>query len=383
MDENAFTLEDSPGELVNADGRLAFDPDPLPPGLDATHDLLDANGRAMYALGRLADLERTIDTPRIILSPFIHHEAASSSQVEGTRVTLSDIYQYDLGEGTEQSPRDRADIAEASNYVQAISEGITELEEGGDLDEDLIQRLHRRLLGGVRGESKQPGTYRDRLVGIGSPDSTGEPRFIPTPASNVPFQMRFLVQYIQQGGQYAPLIDLALVHYQFETIHPFLDGNGRLGRLLIVLLLYEWELLPGPYLYPSAYFNANRDDYVDTLLAVSQRGAWNEWVSFFLDALQTQATDAYEAARELLSLRDQYRDQYRNAGPVLRELVEYLFERPYVTVQVAAESLDRTEAAVNDAMSRLEYDEIVVETTGKQRYRRFQARDVLEIVEPY
>lgn len=383
MDATAFDSEVSPGDLVNADGRLAFDPDPLPPDLDATHDLLDANGQAMYALGRLADLERTIDTPRIILSPFIHREAASSSRVEGTRVTLSDIYRHDLGGEVAQSSHDRADIAEAANYVEAISDGITALEAGEPFDEALIQRLHRQLLGGVRGESKQPGEYRDRLVGVGASDGMGEPSFIPTPASNVPFQMRFLVQYLRQGGQYAPLIDIALVHYQFETIHPFLDGNGRLGRLLIVLLLYEWELLPGPYLYLSAYFNANRDEYVDTLLAVSQRGVWEEWLLFFLDALRTQAEAAYDAAGDLLTLRDQYRGQYRDAGPVLRELVEYLFERPYLTVQIAADGLDRTEAAVNEAMNRLEADGVVVETTGKQRYRRFQARDVLDIVEPY
>jgi Fic family protein len=383
MDATAFDSEGSPGDLVNADGRLAFDPDPLPPDLDATHDLLDANGQAMYALGRLADLERTIDTPRIILSLFIHREAASSSRVEGTRVTLSDIYRHDLGEEVGQSSHDRADIAEAANYVEAISDGITALEAGEVFDEALIQRLHQQLLGGVRGESKQPGEYRDRLVGVGTSDGTGAPSFIPTPASNVPFQMRLLVQYLQQGGQYAPLIDIALVHYQFETIHPFLDGNGRLGRLLIVLLLYEWELLPGPYLYLSAYFNANRDEYVDTLLAVSQRGVWEEWLLFFLDALRTQAEAAYDAARDLLTLRDRYRDQYRDAGPVLRELVEYLFERPYLTVQIAADGLDRTEAAVNEAMNRLETDGVVVETTGKQRYRRFQAHDVLDIVEPY
>lgn len=195
--------------------------------------------------------------------------------------------------------------------------------------------------------------------------------------------MRFLVQYVQQGPTYAPLIDIGLVHYQFETIHPFLDGNGRLGRLLIVLLLNEWDLLPGPYLYPSAYFNANRDEYVEQLLAVSQRGDWRDWVGFVLDAVRTQAEDAYDAAQSLLELRDRYRERYRDAGPVLRELVEYLFERPYLTVQLATEAIDRTEPAVNDAMDRLREDGVVEETTGKQRYRQFEAREIVTIIEPY
>lgn len=383
MEPDQFDIDASPGELVNADGRLGFDPDPLPPDIEATHDLVDANGRAMYALGQLSDLERTIDSPGIILSPFVHREAASSSQVEGTRVTLSDIYQHELGEDDAGSPQHRADIAEAYNYVEAITDGIDALEQATALDENLLQGLHHQLLGGVRGEAKQPGEYRDRIVGIGARTRDDDPAFIPTPASNVPFQMRFLVQYIHQEGAYAPLIDIGLIHYQFETIHPFLDGNGRLGRLLIVLLLYEWGLLPEPYLYPSVYFNANRTEYVDHLLAVSQRGEWHEWLLFFLDAIRTQAADAYDAARDLLTLRDSYRERYRDAGPVLRELVEYLFARPYLTVQIASEALDRTEPAVNNAMDRLLTDGIVEETTGKQRYRRFEAREVVEIIEPY
>lgn len=383
MNPDQFDMDSSPGELVNAEGRLGFDPEPLPSDLQATHDLIEKNGRAMYALGQLSDLERTIESPEIILSPFIHREAASSSQVEGTRVTLSDIYRHDLDEEAADSPRDRADIAEAYNYVEAVTDGIAALERGDGLDEDLLRELHRQLLGGVRGGAKQPGEYRDRIVRIGGRELGDEPAFIPTPASNVTFQMRFLVQYVQQGPTYAPLIDIGLVHYQFETIHPFLDGNGRLGRLLIVLLLNEWDLLPGPYLYPSAYFNANRDEYVDQLLAVSQRGDWQDWVGFVLDAVRTQAEDAYDAAQALLELRDRYREGYRDAGPVLRELVEYLFVRPYLTVQLATEALDRTEPAVNEAMDRLREDAVVEETTGKQRYRQFEAREIVTIIEPY
>lgn len=335
----------------------------------------------MYALGRLSDLERTLDTPEIILSPFIYREAASSSQVEGTRVTLSDIFVHELGEAPGETFHNRADIDEAYNYVEGIKQGINAIERGSSVDETLLRDLHRLLLDDVRGDGKDPGEYRERIVGIGQRNRDGDPVFIPPPASSVPFQMRFLVEYIRQGPSYAPLIDIGLVHYQFETVHPFLDGNGRLGRLLIMLMLYKWELLPGPYLYPSAYFNAQRDEYVGRLLSVSQRGEWDEWLIFFLTAIADQAGDAYESARELLELRDRYRNHYLDAGPVLRELVEYLFERPYLTIPVAVEALEWTYPAVNSAMTQLDTDGVVVEITGKQSNRRFEAREIIDIIE--
>lgn len=377
--------DNPPGEVEMIDGVFAFSPDPLPPDLEATHDLISDNGDGMYALGQLSDLERWLDSPEVILSPLIHREAVDSSNIETTtRLTLSDIYRREAGESPGDTETERADIAEAQNYVEAITTGIKALSDGDQIDRDLLCRLHEILLQGARGERKNPGEFRDDLVGIDEPGTPlREARFVPTPPASIPYALRSLLQYIRSGPQYAPLIDLALIHYQFETIHPFEDGNGRLGRLLVMLTLYKWELLPGPYLYPSSYFNANRDAYLDTLLAVSRDGAWTEWVSFFVQALATQGREAYTVARELLALRDRYRSQYQGQGAVVRELIDFIIEQPYFTEPQAVTALERSQPAVNQAIHTLWDDTVLRETTGQQRNRRYEVPEVLDIVEPY
>ena len=377
--------ENPPGEVEMVDGVFAFSPDPLPPDLESTHDLLTVNGDAMYAVGQLSDLDRWLDSPEVILSPLIHREAVDSSNIETTtRLTLSDIYRREAGEEPGQTETERADITEAQNYVEAITTGIQLLRNGVELDRDLLCQLHEILLQGARGEQKNPGEFRNDLVGIDEPGTPlSEARFVPTPPASIPYALRSLLQYIRSGPTYAPLVDLALIHYQFETIHPFQDGNGRLGRLLVMLALYKWDLLPGPYLYPSSYFNANRDAYLDRLLAVSRDGAWTEWVSFFVQAIAEQGREAYTVARELLALRDRYREQYQGQGAVIRELIDFIIEHPYLTEPQAVAVLERSQPAVNQAIRRLWDDDVLRETTGQQRNRRYEAPAVLDVVEPY
>jgi len=384
MRPNDFA-ENSPGEVEMVDGIFAFSPDPLPPELDATHDLLTENGDAMYAVGQLSDLDTWLDSSEVILSPLIHREAVDSSNIETTtRLTLSDIYRREAGEEPGQTETERADIAEAQNYVEAITTGIDALRDGAELDRDLLCWLHEILLQGARGEQKNPGEFREDLVGIDEPGTPlSEARFVPTPPASIPYALRGLLQYIRSGPTYAPLVDLALIHYQFETIHPFQDGNGRLGRLLVMLTLYKWDLLPGPYLYPSSYFNANRDAYLNRLFAVSRDGAWTEWVSFFVQAIAEQGREAYTVARELLALRDRYRDQYQGQGAVIREFIDFIIEHPYLTEPQAVDGLDRSQPAVNQAIRRLWDDDVLREITGQRRNRRYEVPEVLEIVEPY
>lgn len=377
--------ENPPGEVEMVDGIFAFSPDPLPPDITASHDLLTENGDAMYAVGQLSDLDTWLDSPEVVLSPLIHREAVDSSNIETmTRLTLSDIYRREAGEEPGATATERADIAAAQNYVEAITTGIEALREGAALDRELLCRLHKILLQGARGEQKNPGEFREDLVGIDEPGTPlREARFVPTPPASIPYALRSLLQYIRSGPTYAPLIDLALIHYQFETIHPFQDGNGRLGRLLVMLTLYNWELLPGPYLYPSSYFNANRDAYLNRLLAVSRDGAWAEWVSFFVGAISEQGREAYTVARKLLALRDRYRQQYQGPGVVIREVIDFVIEHPYLTEPQAVDELNRSQPAVNQAIRRLWNDDVLRETTGQQRNRRFEAPEVLEIVEPH
>lgn len=368
-----------------ADGVFAFTPDPLSPDVEPTHELSKLCGEGMYAVGRLSDLERWLDTPEVVLSPMIHREAVDSSNIETrTRLTLSDIYRREAGGRPGTTETERADIQEANNYVEAIETGIQRLRSGGEIDRELICDLHRILLQGARGQEKNPGAFRDTLVGIDEPGTPiSEARFVPAPPTTIPYALENLLQYVRTGPTYPPLIDLALIHYQFETIHPFQDGNGRLGRLLIMLALYDWELLPGPYLYPSAYFNANRDEYLAKLLAVSRKGEWAEWIRFFVQAIVEQGSEAYSVARDLLQLRDEYREQYQGKGQVIKQLIDFIIEQPYFTEKQAVAATPHSQPAINKRIRTLWEDGVVVETTGKERNRQYEATDVLEIVEPY
>ena len=377
---------DAPGDVEMVDGIFSFSPDPLPPDIEPSHELVTLHGDAMYAMGRLADLEVWLDTPEIILSPLVHREATDSSNIETTtRVTLSDLYRREAGETPGGTDTEREDILEAANYVRAITTGINRLRKGQTIDTELLCDLHEILLsGGARGEEKNPGELRDDLVGLGKPGTPlDRVRFVPPSPPSVPYALGNLVQYIKTGPHYAPLVDIALIHYQFETIHPFTDGNGRLGRLLVMLVLFEWDLVPGPYLYPSSYFNVNRDTYLDLLFEVSRDGAWDKWITFFLEALHEQGAEAYDVARELIALRDEYRETYHGEGQVIRDLLDFVIEQPYFTEPQAVDALEWSQPAVNKAIRTLWDDGVLDETTGNQRNRRYQAPDVLEIVEPY
>jgi Fic family protein len=193
--------------------------------------------------------------------------------------------------------------------------------------------------------------------------------------------MQNLETYVQTGGAYQPLIDIGLVHYQFETVHPFRDGNGRMGRLIIMLMMCDEELLPEPYLYPSSYFNRNREEYTDRLLAVSRDNAWEEWLTFFLEGISQQAQEAFSRASELLDLRDEYRERYQDGPNSVSHLAMEVFTKPYLTVNEASELLDMTYGAANNAVSKLEDDGVLEEITGQSRNRVFRAREVFRIIQ--
>ena len=378
MDPADFTR--GPGRIDEYDGLSCYTPPSLPPNLDYTEDLLAVYGDAQYALGRLATLARDIDNPNLLIAPFVHREAATSSQVEGTNVTVSDIYQHEVGAEPARSAAELDDVREAYNYVDAVTQGFDRLDDGETIDVDLVSDLHETLLGGVRGAEERPGELRDVPVYIGSRDGSPEDAaFIPANPDHVPLLLDQLFSYVRRG-EYPPLVDVALVHYTFEAIHPFRDGNGRMGRLLIMLQLYDVGLLPGPYLYLSAYFKRFGDAYREKLLAVSQEGAWEEWVTFVLDAIAEQAIDGYDCGIELTELREAYRDEFPSS-PTTRTLVDYLFEQPYLTGPRAVEATGRSKPAVYDAIERLEATGIVTETTGKQRNKVYEAPEILHVVQ--
>lgn len=377
MNVEQFRSGEMPGELVNSDGDLAFKPSPLPPEIDLEGALLDVFTEATSNVGRLSGIGRRVDNPSMLITPFIYKEAVVSSEIEGTRVTLSDIYEYEAGRSNGPSRPSRNELREVHNYVDALFQGIETIDSGVGLD--VVRTLHDTLMSGVRGDEKHPGEFRETQVYLGGRGA--DARFVPPPPSVVPYAMETLETYVKTGGAFQPLIDIGLVHYQFETIHPFRDGNGRMGRLLVVLMMCTDELLPEPYLYPSSYFNRHREEYTDRLLAVSRDDAWEEWLTFFLRGISRQAEEAFCRASELLDLRDTYRERYRDGANSVSHLAMELFGKPYLTVNEASDLLDVTYGAANNAVGHLEDEGVVEEITGQRRNRVFRAKEVFDVIQ--
>lgn len=380
-----FDEDRMPGSLIDLGNTHAFNPDPLPPSIEIsiTDEVNHAALRAMYAIGRLREIGDRVDNPRMIQLPFLYREAVDSSEIEGTQVTLPDLYTYEVevDEGETDHPNafdsDLRSLQEVTNYVSALERGIDGVREGDGISIDLITELHAILLGrgDVRSHDPTPGEFRDGYVNLRG----GE--FVPTPPSNVPPQMQTVEQYIRTGSEFGDLVDIALVHYQLETIHPFTDGNGRVGRLLIALMLCDRKLLPAPYLHLSGFIKDRKTEYADRLLAVSRQGAWRGWLRFFLDGLARQAEDACLRSTELIELRDSYRARYRDAPASVRTLSMKLFTTPVVTVRSAQRLLECSYPTANRAIERLEDDGVLEEVTGYERNRTYHAVEILDVLE--
>jgi Fic family protein len=376
---NPEDFADGPGRIEYFEETPCYQPASLPPTIDYTDDMLRAYGDARYALGQLSTLHDDIDNENLLIAPFVVREAAMSSQIEGTDVTVSDIVLHEMDDEPRRSAAELRDVREAYNYVEAIRTGFDALDAGRDIDRDLVCELHDALLEDVRGEEKRPGHVRDEIPVMIGPDRHLEnARFVPASPTSVPILLDQLLAYVRKGS-YPPLVDIAITHYQFETIHPFRDGNGRLGRLLIMLQLYRANLLSEPYLYLSAYFNHYRNRYFDMLLDVSQHGAWEDWITFVLNAIAEQAIDAYECGVNLVTLRAEYRDRFPKS-PAVRDVVDHLFEEPYLKAPRAIEATGRSRQAVYDAIERLEEAGIIAELTDKERNRVFEAPEILSLV---
>lgn len=371
----------------------AYFPDKLPPTLDISDDVIREVSRSMWALGRLEGLGSEIDNPGAVFSSFVYKEAEQSSRVEGTAVTVSDIYRYDvdgLETGKTTRSRHEVDVREARNYISALDDAISFLRTAGiereSITTELIKSLHEQLLIGGRSEDADPlpGEFRPghAVIEEQSPEGLGKRiRFVPPKPDTVTRLMDDLERFVQQGSGWPDLIDIAVAHYQFETIHPFKDGNGRVGRLLVVLMLVASGLLHYPMLYLSSYIERHRTEYADRLLAVSEEGAWNEWLQFFLRGIREQAEEAFVRARLLVDKRTGYRQRYASAATSVRELSLALFEDPYFTVREASDRIDVTYQTANNAVDKLETDGVVEEITGNEQNRVFRATEIMDIVE--
>lgn len=341
---NIQQFQNSPaGQLLRiGEGETAywaFVPHPLPPTLDADWELVGQLSEADRALSELAGVGHNLPNPQLLIRPFIHREAVLSSRIEGTRADLQDLYAYEAQQlallGTPPPPE--SDVREVHNYVRALEYGLERVNTL-PVSLRLIRELHERLMEEVRGEAATPGEFRRSQNWIGAPNSTlNQATYVPPPVPEMNAALDAFEKYVHSAETHPPLIRLALIHYQFEAIHPFLDGNGRIGRLLISLLLVNWKLLPLPLLYLSAYFERHRQTYYDHLLAVSERGAWRDWLLFFLHGVSEQARDAARRARRLQDLQREWRQQVTRArsSALLLRLVDSLFEAPVLTIPQA------------------------------------------------
>ena len=357
-------------------GYRAFIPAPLPPQppIRLAGELQVILSHADRALGRLDGSVRTLPNPDLFVFMYVRKEAVLSSQIEGTQSSLQDLLaaEADLF-GRRNRP---SDVGEVVNYVNAMNFGLSRLAEL-PVSVRLIREIHERLLHGVRGGQQSPGEPRHSQNWIGPTGCTlADAIFVPPPPSVVPEALSDLERFLHQHDDLPLLVKIGLAHAQFETIHPFLDGNGRVGRLLITFLLTEQGVLHKPVLYLSHYFRRHRDAYYDHLQAIRESGAWEGWLAFFLRGVAEVSDEASEMARRILLLREEHRGaitaQLGRAAGNGHRVLESLFDRPIVSVSDVQQVIGTTYAAANTLVARLSHLGILVEITGHARNRRFR-----------
>lgn len=371
--------EDAPGSYVDYHPRPYYSPDPLPPEPkldipDATHTLVTDTA---YRIGRVDGISSMVDFAAVLYTTLIRIEAVESARIEGADVDLQEVAAFHTKQeaGADSKPV-RKDLQEVLNYEAALLYGIDYVDGGGDITCELCRHLHELLLDDVRNEADVVGAFRDHMVRLSSPNAATEP-FVPPVHTALNGLMESLVAYIQAGGEYHPLVDAALIHYYFETVHPFSDGNGRLGRLLIILYLIDNGYLESPYIYPSAYFNRHKVEYVEKMRAVSEEGAWIEWIDFFVEGLCSQATESYDRTLALKELQSEYAKTYSGSTATDR-LARKLLEILYFTANDIIEELDVSRATAYNVIETLEADGVIEETTGAEWGREYKAIEVFD-----
>jgi Fic family protein len=366
------------GETVRA-----FMPDPLPPAdppLVVSGELAELHAEAVAAMGQLEVAGAMVPSAGWFLYGFTRKEALVSSQIEGTQATLMDVVEY---EATEESERP-ADVEEVCNYVDALAFARDELarEDGLPLCIRLLCQAHQRLMQGVRGAQKQPGEIRTSQNWIGG-TRPGNARYVPPPPDVVRDALADLEKWIQSDDPLPPLVRAGLAHVQFETIHPFLDGNGRIGRLMIALLVEHWGLLSSPLLYLSLAFKRRQQEYYRRLSAVRGEGDWEGWTQFFLECVHESATDGVDSARRLHALvgEDRRRVIGQDAATIPTvKLFDLLPEHPVVTSTSVCEMVDVSPPTAAKVIRTLCSARVLVETTGRARDRRYAYKPYLDVL---
>lgn len=359
--------------IKQLEGYRAFIPAPLPPDppirmdLELTRLLSDAD----RALGRLDGVTSILPNPDLFVAMYVRHEAVLSSQIEGTQSSLDDVLEFEV-DSHSGHPKD---VEEVVNYVRAMNHGLHRLNEL-PLCLRLIREIHAELLRDVRGGERSPGEFRRSQNWIGPVGSDlNTAFFVPPPVHDMMVSLDNFEKFLHDTQFHPLLVHCGLAHAQFETIHPFLDGNGRMGRLLITFLLCQQKIIQKPLLYLSYYLKAHRQEYYDRLDAIRRDGDWEGWLKFFLKGVYEVSREATDTARKILSLREYLRQSIgkkMSGSAVGLRLLDYLFQQPLFTIRMIEKEMDCSYATANSLVNQLTRLEILKETTGWQRNRRYR-----------
>lgn len=354
---------------------LAFVPAPLPPNWSFPEHLWPKVAEAKQLLGELDGIGRTLQNPDLLLRPLRHREALRSSSLEGTYATPAELLLFELKPSTASKSDQANSWREVSNYGTALQEGFEYLKKK-PLTLDFIKKLHYWLLSDVRGSSKSPGEFRDRQVQIGS-----QARFVPPPVEYLDDCLTVLEPFLNSsaGSPFDPLVYCYLVHYQFETIHPFLDGNGRVGRLLLALMTWRECGLTLPWLYMSAFFESNKDEYISGLFNISARGDWQDWVDFCLTGTIEQAKDAIRRCDLLGSLKREMHDRTTSGSGRLHKIVDELFQTPVISVPIVRDRLKVSYPTAKADVDKLIEAKVLAPLDSDSRPKVYYAPEIFQI----
>jgi len=359
-------------------GYFAFIPAPLPPDIVFDARLVMVLSQADAALSELSGSGRHLPNPHLLITPYIRQEAVLSSRIEGTKAELSDLWLGDVE--SREKPEETADIKEVRNYVTALEYGINRLADL-PLSLRLVREIHAHLMEGVRGDQATPGEFRRSQNWIGPAGSTlADAAYVPPPPDDLMPALGNWEEFLQERNLLPDLVQCALLHEQFEAIHPFLDGNGRVGRLLITLFLMERGRLSQPLLYLSSYIEAHRQDYYGLLQRVRTHGDWNAWIVFFLTGVKETAQQALRQTSILVDLRESYYKQLLGF-PKAANLIDQLFVNPYITVGRAERELKTSNPTARKAIEIMEKYGILRETTGRDWGKVYLASAIADAIQ--
>lgn len=366
------------GRVIRAaQGYHAFVPAPLPPVLDYPQPLVRLLSAADAALSELSGIGRILPNPHLLIASYVRREAVLSSRIEGTRASLSDLFADEAGQ-LPRTPPD--DVREVGNYVAALDYGVQRLQTL-PLSLRLVRELHERLMRGVRGDHATPGEFRRSQNWIGPHGSTpANAPYVPPPPQEMHDSLAAWEGFLHQRGELPDLVQCALMHEHFEAIHPFLDGNGRVGRLLITLFLIERGRLSQPLLYLSEFIERNRDDYYRGLMRIRTHGDWAGWLHYFLAGVEWSARRALRQAQQLLALRERMRTALAGDARAAA-LVDALFENPYIDIKRAETLLDVSAPTARKTLTALQAAGFLRELTGRQRGRVYLADAVFAAID--